>query len=70
MHPVKKSMTRSNSDKILSGVLGGIARHYNFQALWLRILFVVGTTVSAGLFILAYIAAAFIMPKDADDNTL
>ncbi len=64
---MSKKLTRSQSDKMLYGVLGGIAQHYNLNARWLRIGVVVGAIFSSGLFIIAYVASIFIIPKDAND---
>lgn len=35
----KKHLTRSN-DKILGGVLGGIAEYFGFDKTWVRLIFV------------------------------
>ena len=63
MHSEKKRLTRSSSDKVVAGVLGGIAEHYNIDALWLRIGMAAAVLFSSGLFILAYFVTALIMPK-------
>ncbi|MCY4170785.1 MAG: PspC domain-containing protein [Bacteroidetes bacterium] len=62
-------LTRSTSDKILSGVLGGLARHYNLNVFWLRLGVALGALFTSGLFIIGYIVASFILPKDSDDNS-
>ena len=56
-------LTRSEDDKMVAGVLGGVARHLGFNVTWLRLLYVVVTFMSAGLAVLAYLAAAVIIPK-------
>lgn len=61
--PMNK-LTRSEDDKMLAGVLGGVARHLGFNVTWLRLLYVVLTFMSAGLAVLAYLAAAVIIPKN------
>ena len=56
-------LTRSEDDKMVAGVLGGVAQHFGFNVTWLRLLYVGATLISAGLPVLAYIAAAVIIPK-------
>ena len=56
-------LTRSNDDKMIAGVLGGVAQHFEFNVTWLRLLYVVATCMSAGLAVIAYLAAAVIIPK-------
>jgi len=57
-------LTRSSSDKIIAGVLGGIAEHYNLNVSWLRIGVVLSGMLLSGVLVLAYIAAIFIMPEN------
>ncbi|WP_112181843.1 MULTISPECIES: PspC domain-containing protein [Paraliobacillus] len=62
-----KKLYRSSSNKMVSGVLGGLAEYFNFDATIIRLIFVVAllfTAVFPLLFV--YIAAAFIMPIDGE----
>jgi phage shock protein C len=59
-----KKLYLSDTDKKISGVLGGIAEYYDSDATMFRVLFVfivIMTGIIPG--ILFYIAAALIMPK-------
>ncbi|MXX97557.1 MAG: PspC domain-containing protein [Rhodothermaceae bacterium] len=64
MSPEKKRLTRSSSDKMVAGVLGGIAEHYNLNITWLRIGVLFAFLCTAGTVFLAYLAAVIIMPSD------
>lgn len=58
---MKKQLTKSR-DKILAGVLGGLAEYFGFDKTWTRI---IGGTlvVISGWGIIAYIIAAIVMPN-------
>jgi len=59
--PVKK-LYRSNSDKILGGVCGGMAEYFGIDPLIVRLLFV----VFLGPALLFYILAWIFVPKKAN----
>ncbi|GGM36351.1 putative membrane protein YvlC [Paraliobacillus quinghaiensis] len=62
-----KRLYRSSSNKMVSGVLGGIAEYFNFDATILRLIFVVALPFTAFFpLFFVYIAAAFIMPIDGE----
>ena len=46
---------RSKSDRKVAGVCGGLARYFNQDPTIIRILWVVGTVVSVGAGVLAYL---------------
>lgn len=55
---------RSKNNRILAGVMGGIAEYVGWSPFWVRILFVVISSLSAAVpGILIYIVLWFIMPK-------
>lgn len=57
-----KKLTRSNTNKMLAGVCGGIAEYINLDPTIVRLLWVLfGFMGGAG--ILAYIIAAIIIPQ-------
>ncbi|GGC82663.1 putative membrane protein YvlC [Thalassobacillus devorans] len=56
-------LMRSKSDRMLAGVLGGLAEYFNIDAILLRIIFVV-LTIPISPLILVYLAAIFIMPNE------
>ena len=55
-------LTKSSNDRILSGVCGGIAEHFNADPTWVRIAIVV-TTLMGGPGLIAYIIGAVLMPR-------
>ena len=57
-------LTRSQSDKMVGGVLSGLARHYGLDLTWLRIGVVAASFFTAGAVFLGYIAAMFIIPNE------
>ncbi|WP_208587974.1 PspC domain-containing protein [Gracilibacillus suaedae] len=64
---MNNKLYRSETNKMVAGVLGGIAEASNLDATILRLLYIILLIFTAGfpLFIL-YIAAAFIIPKRGD----
>ncbi len=57
-------LTRSVDDKMIAGVLGGIAEHMGFNVTWLRLAYAAGALLTAFVpFFLIYIAAVVIIPK-------
>lgn len=55
-------MRRSATDKMLAGVCGGIAEHTDIDPVYIRLAFLV-SSFWGGIGVIAYIAAAIIMPK-------
>ena len=47
---VKKRLLRDRTDKAISGVCSGIAKYFNINPAWIRLLFVVALIMSFGLF--------------------
>jgi phage shock protein PspC (stress-responsive transcriptional regulator) len=58
-----KRMGRSSRDKIIFGVCGGMAEFLDTDPFLVRVLWVVGTILTSGVLILAYLILAIIMPK-------
>ncbi|MEX0906307.1 MAG: PspC domain-containing protein [Balneolaceae bacterium] len=57
-------MMRSRTDKYLSGVCGGLAKHLGISSTVIRIIFLAALFLGYGSFILVYIALSIIMPKE------
>ncbi len=60
-----KKLYRSERDKMIAGVCGGIADYYNVDANIVRLLTVV-LSLFTGAGVVAYIVAAAILPKETD----
>lgn len=61
-----KRLTRSNSDQMVAGVLGGLAQYVNIDATVLRLIFVILTLMSVGIMLIIYFAAMLIIPNERE----
>lgn len=60
-------LTRSRSDRMLAGVIGGIARRYGWNANLLRAIYVVVSIASAAFpGIIVYLALWVLIPEGGD----
>lgn len=59
---MKKRLTKSNDNKVICGVCGGIAEYFNLDATLIRFAWVI-FVLFGGSGILLYIIAVMIMPK-------
>lgn len=59
---MKKKWYRSRNDKMIGGVCGGLAEYFDVDPTIIRILFVVGLFMGAG--ILAYIVLWIVVPEE------
>jgi phage shock protein C len=62
---MEKKLKRSSTNKVISGVCGGIGNYFDVDPVFVRILFVL-LAVSTGIGIIAYFVAWIIMPKDEE----
>ncbi len=61
---MKKKLYRSKNDKMLCGVLGGLAEYLNVDATLIRILYAALSVFSAGFpGIVLYIICAIVIPE-------
>ncbi len=60
---MKKRLYKSNSDKKICGVCGGIANYFDIDPTIVRLAWVI-FTFAGGSGLLAYIIAAIVMPED------
>ena len=58
-----KKLYKSNSQKMIAGVCGGIAEYLNLDPTLVRLIFV-AISLLGGRGLLAYIIAAIIMPEE------
>ena len=57
-----KKLYRSNEQKMLTGVCGGLAEYFETDPTWVRLAFVVGTLIG-GPGILAYLIMSVVVPR-------
>ncbi len=62
--PVRNRLTRSHDNRVIGGVLGGLARYWNTDPLLLRILTIVLTIATGGALLLGYIIAWIVIPLE------
>lgn len=56
-------LMKCESDRIICGVCSGVARYFNIDTTVVRVIWAI-VALAGGFGILAYIAAALIMPSD------
>jgi phage shock protein C len=61
-----KRVTRSRTDRLISGVCGGIARYFGFDSVIVRGIFVVVALINPGIAAIAYLVAVFLLPEEAE----
>ena len=59
-----KKLRRSNIDRMISGVCGGIANYLNMDSTIIRIIFAILTVVGIGSPIIIYLILIFVMPEE------
>ena len=60
-------LSRSLNDRMIAGVIGGIAHRYGWSSTWLRILYVIVSLLSAAFpGILVYLVLWLLIPNEAD----
>ena len=60
----KPTLSRSTDDRVLAGVIGGIARRFGWSATMLRVVYVVASVLSAAFpGILVYLILWALMPE-------
>lgn len=57
-----KKLYKSNTNKVIAGVCGGIGEYFNVDPTWIRLGWVV-FCLAGGSGLLAYLIAALIMPS-------
>ena len=63
---MKKKMFKSNTDKKLCGVCGGLAQYFDIDPTIIRLAWV-AFTLLGGSGVLAYIIAAIVMPVENEE---
>ena len=60
----EKRLYRSDSDRKLAGICGGLGDYLSCDSTLVRVAWVVATFLSAGMTILAYLVLIFVIPKE------
>ncbi|HLD40098.1 MAG TPA: PspC domain-containing protein [Candidatus Nanoarchaeia archaeon] len=64
MNKTIKRLYRSRRDKVIGGVCGGIARYLDVNPVVVRLVWAIGTLISMGAGLLAYLIAWIIVPEE------
>lgn len=65
MADLKRPLRRSRSDRMIAGVVGGIAGYFGIDATLARVLYVIGSIVSVAFpGILVYVIMWVLVPQD------
>jgi phage shock protein C len=59
-----KRLYRSESDRKLAGISGGLGDYFGCDSTLIRIAWVIAAFLSAGMAILAYLVLIFVIPKE------
>ena len=65
----RRKLYRSEKDRLIAGVCGGIAEYFDTDPVWIRLVFVLFTFIS-GLGIIAYIVLWIITPRASSQEVL
>jgi len=57
-----KKLYRTRKNRVIAGVCGGIAKHFNVDPVLVRLIWAISALLSVG--VLAYIAAWIIIPEE------
>ena len=67
MADLKRPLRRSRSNRMIAGVVGGIAQYFGIDSTLARVLYVVGSIVSAAFpGILVYVIMWAIVPEEGE----
>ena len=67
MNAAPRPLARSLDDRMIAGVMGGIARRFGWNATWVRIGYVLLSVLSAAFpGVLVYLILWLLIPNEAD----
>ncbi len=61
---MEKRLFRSENDRMIAGVCGGLGKEYNIDPAVVRLIFVLATLMGFGLPVIIYIVMALIVEKE------
>lgn len=59
-------ITRSRTDRLVSGVCGGLARYFDLDSVIVRGVFVVLGLINMGIVAIVYVAAIVLLPEESE----
>jgi phage shock protein C len=62
-----KKLYRSRTQKMVAGICGGLAEYFEIDVSVVRILWVIGTLLTAGIGVIAYLVMFFIFPESPEE---
>ncbi len=62
---VARPLRRARQDRIVAGVLAGIAQHFDLDVALLRVVYVIATICTAFVGVVFYVMAWIVIPEDA-----
>ncbi|MFS8131334.1 MAG: PspC domain-containing protein [Candidatus Dojkabacteria bacterium] len=65
MADAEKKLTRSDTDKVLTGVCGGLGKYFGIDSNIVRLLFILGSIFGFGSFVVIYIILAVVLPSES-----
>ena len=65
---MNERLYRSRSDRMIAGVAGGLAEHFDIDPSVVRVVWVLLALVTGGIFLVAYIVMALVVPEDPLDD--
>ena len=61
---MEKRLTKSSSNRMISGVCGGVGEYFHIDPTVIRLIWAILTFCGVGSVILVYIIAAVVIPED------
>jgi phage shock protein C len=61
-----KKLFRSRTQKMIAGVCGGLAEYFSLDVSLIRVIWVVGTIISAGMGVIAYVVLLIVFPEESE----
>ncbi|OLB79198.1 MAG: hypothetical protein AUI14_11010 [Actinobacteria bacterium 13_2_20CM_2_71_6] len=62
--PSYQPLRRSRTDKVVAGVCGGFARYLGIDPVAARVIYLLGTFLTGGALLLAYLILWIVMPEE------
>lgn len=65
-----KALVRTRDGRMLAGVCAGVAGYFGFDVTLVRVIWAVGTVLTGGAGVLAYLAAWAIIPNEGQKSSI